>query len=185
MSEGVAATRSPVLVGANPGLRLYDGETLTAYVSVWRVDWSVHGSGTAVVLWRDGQVHVYGADAELATWLEHDFVRHFPEADGLEWPDPVVVRQDVEVAIDLATGMHARTAGLELHMSDVLDRRTFATDEFPLDGVDHSLSLVLAPCRSASLVDDGRRIAGVPQVSGTAERPSSSAFLAVAEVWSG
>ncbi len=184
MSEGVAATRSPVLVGANPGLRLYDGATLTAYVSVWRVDWSVHGSGNALVLWRDEQVHVYGANAELAAWLEHDFVRHFPEAEGLVWPDSALVRQDVEVAIDLATGMHARTAGLELHMSDVLDRRTFATDEFALDGANHSLSLVLAPCRSASLVHDGQPLAGEPQVSGTTARPSSSAFIAVAEVWS-
>lgn len=177
------ATRSPVLVGANPGLQLYDGETLTAYVSTWRVDWSPHGSGTAVVLWRDGTVRVVGENVDLGRWLEHDFVRHFPEARGLEWPDPLVERQPVEVDIDIATGLHARTDGLEIRTWDVLDRRTFATDDFPLGGIDHSLSLVLAPCRHATLMLDGGQVRGEPQVGGTPERPSSSAFLAVAEVW--
>jgi len=181
MSTG--ATRSPVLVGANPGLRLYDGETLTAYASVWRVDWSIHGSGTAIVLWRDGVVRVIGEDAELATWLERDFVRHFPEAEGLAWPEPVIARQAVEVDIDLTTGMKARAHGLEIRLSDVLDRRTFATDSFPLGDVDHSLSLVLAPCARASLTVDGQTVAGEPQLDGEPDRPSSSAFIAVAEVW--
>jgi len=173
----------PVLVGANPGLRLYDGEKLTAYVSVWRVDWSIHGRGTAIVLWRDGVVRVLSEDVELATWLERDFVRHFPEADGLAWPEPVAERQAVDVDIDLTTGLHARAEGLEIRMSDVLDRRTFATDSFLLGGVDHSLSLVLAPCRQASLTIDGDAVTGAPQVGGEPGRLSSSAFVAVAEVW--
>jgi len=172
-----------VLVGANPGLRLYDGDTLTAYASVWRVDWSIHGSGTAIVLWHEGVVRVLGDDAELATWLERDFVRHFPEAEGLSWPEPEFEHQAVEVDIDLATGLRARSGGVEVRMFDVLDRRTFATDSFPLGGVDHSLSLVLAPCARASLAVDGDTLTGAPQVGGEPGRPSSSAFVAVAEVW--
>ncbi|KRC65467.1 hypothetical protein ASE12_12315 [Aeromicrobium sp. Root236] len=179
----MSVSRAPVLVGANPGLRLYDGDTLTAYASVWQVDWSIHGGGTAIVLWRDGVVRLLGENAALATWLERDFVRHFPEAEGLSWPEPVVEQQAVEVDIDLATGLQARAEGLEIRMSDVLDRRTFATDSFPLGGVEHSLSLVLAPCGRATLTVDGNPVAGAPQLSGEPGRPSSSAFVAVAEVW--
>jgi hypothetical protein len=184
MANARQAARGPLLVGANPGVRLYDGDTLTAYVSVWRVDWSVHGSGTAVVLWRDGQVRVIGEDSGLATWLERDFVRHFPEADGLPWPEPVVETAPVHVDVDLVTGLHATAGDLEVRASDVLDRRTFATNEFALDGVDHGLSLVLAPCGSASVWLGGDPVPGAPEVGGTPDRPSSSAFVAVAEVWS-
>ena len=33
------ATRRVVLVGANPGFQLFDGDRVTAFVSAWRVDW--------------------------------------------------------------------------------------------------------------------------------------------------
>ena len=33
------------LMGANPCVTLYDGDQATAYASVWRVDWSLRGSG--------------------------------------------------------------------------------------------------------------------------------------------
>jgi hypothetical protein len=65
----------------------------------------------------------------------------------------------------------------------VLDRRAFATDDFALGGVDHSLSLVLAPCGSGSISIGGRGLAREIERGGTPERPSSSAFLTLAEVW--
>ncbi len=43
-----------ILCGANPGVRLFEGDTVTAFASVWTVDWSVRGAGTALVLWHDG-----------------------------------------------------------------------------------------------------------------------------------
>jgi hypothetical protein len=69
-------------------------------------------------------------------------------------------------------------------MSGVLDRRTFQTDDFALDGVPHGLRLLLAPVAEATLTVAGQRLPGTVTVGGTPERPSSSAFLATEEVWS-
>jgi hypothetical protein len=173
-----------VLCGANPGVRLFEGDTVTAFASVWTVDWSVRGAGTALVLWHDGQVRVLGADPDLAGWLADHFVRHFPEVDGLPWPAPTVSRAEVTVALDLDSGLVATAADVEVTMSGVLDRRTFGTDDFALDGVPHGLQLLLAPMAEATITVAGQRLPGAVTVGGTPSRPSSSAFLAAAEVWS-
>jgi hypothetical protein len=76
-----------ILCGANPGVRLFDGDVVTAYASVWVVDWSSLGSGSAIVLWHADAVRVLTDNPELGHWLERDFTRHFPEADGLPWPE--------------------------------------------------------------------------------------------------
>jgi hypothetical protein len=173
-----------ILSGANPGVRLYDGETVTAFASVWAVDWSQHGAGTALVLWHDDRVRVFGADAELAGWLESYFVRHFPEVEGLTWPEPEPEVIDVVVDLDHGGKVTARAADVEVTMCGVLCRRTFVTDDFPLDGVAHGLQLLLAPLSEGSISVGGQRLPGEVRVGGTMERPTSSAFLATAEVWS-
>ncbi len=173
-----------ILCGANPGVRLFDGDTVTAFASVWAVDWSVRGAGAALVLWHDERVRVVGADPDLATWLADYFVRHFPEVDGLAWPAPVVTEADVTVTLDLGSGLVARGADVEVTMSGVLDQRTFRTDDFALDGVAHGLQLLLAPVADAAITVAGQPLPGTVTVGGTPERPSSSAFLAAAEVWS-
>lgn len=178
------ATRRVTLVGANPAVQLFDAAgACTAYASAWRVDWSTHGRGTALVLWRAGQVHVYGADTDLARWVERDFVRFFPEVAGLPWPEPTVVRRTVRIENDLATGMEARAGDVRVAMSRPLDRRAFATDAFTLGGVPHSLSLVIAPCGEGGVWVRGRRLPGEVRLTGTPERPGSSAFTTEAEVW--
>lgn len=186
MSGDDPALRRPVLVGANPGLQLFDADGgCTGYASVWRVDWSrQHGAGTALVLWQPDTVRVLGSDLALARWLAEDFTRHFPELDGLPWPAPDYQREPVELAIDLAAGMHARAGDVEVQLSGVLDVRAVATEEFPLGSVPHSLRLVLAPCRTGRLSIGGQPVPGQVHRSGTPSRPSSSAFLAEAEVWS-
>jgi hypothetical protein len=173
-----------ILAGSNPGVRLTDGDVVTAFASVWTVDWSVRGAGTALVLWHDDRVRAVSADPGLAGWLAGYFVRHFPEVDGLPWPEPAVETAPVSVDMDLTTGLTARGAGIEVTMSEVLGRRTFATDSFALDGVPHSLQLLLAPVAYASVTVDGQAVPGQVTVGGTELRPSSSAFLATAEVWS-
>lgn len=178
------AGRAPIIVGANPGLVLYDGDRLTAYAATWQIDWSPHGAGNVLVLWHEETVRLYGTNLRLARWLEREFVRHFPEADGLVWPEPIVHRVPVKVEVDLASGLRARAGDVYVAMSDVLDRRAFATDEFPLGGgVEHSLSLVLGPCGRGTIRIGGRTVAGQPRLGGSAERPTSTAYLAVAEVW--
>lgn len=178
------ATRKVILVGANPGITLFDGDAVTAYASVWRVDWSEYGSGTAIVTWHDGRVDLFTDTPVLGRWLESHFTRHFPEVAGLPWPEPVLHRVRALVDIDLDDGMRAHAGDLRVNISGILQRRAFATDEFPLgEGGEHSLSLVTAPSEQAWIARRGRRLPGEVDLGGTPERPSSSAFVAVAEVW--
>lgn len=172
-----------ILSGANPGVRLFDGEVVTAYASVWVVDWSERGSGRAIVLWHAGTVRVLADNADLGRWLERDFTRHFPEADGLAWPEPAPEQATVDVHLDLAHGLTARAGDVEVTMSGILDRRAFQTDEFPLGGVPHGLRLVSAPTKDATIHVGGQRLAGTVTTGGDQTRPTSSAFLATAEVW--
>lgn len=182
-SSSDPATRRVVLVGANPGFQLFDGDRVTAYVSAWRVDWSPMGAGTAVIRWEDDEVHVYSRHQRLASWLERDLTRHFPEVEGLPWPDPVFHHVPAHVDIDLATGARVRAGNVSLQLGDVRDRREWATDDFPLGTVDHSLHLVLGPCFSGQGRVGGRMMEGEIVTSGTPSRPSSSAFVTEAEVW--
>jgi hypothetical protein len=177
------ALRKVVLVGANPGVQLFHRDVVTAYASVWTVDWSTHGSGHAIVLWHDEKVRVLTDHPALGSWLERTFTRHFPEAEGLPWPEPRIERRAVRITNDLARGTHARAGDVTVRIADVLDRRAFATDEFDLGGRVHSLSLVTGPSADATIEVRGRRLPGEIIRGGTPERPSSSAFVAVAEVW--
>jgi len=164
---------SVVLVGANPGVLVKDGDRVTAFASVWQVDWSPLGSGPALVLWHDGRVRVLGPDPQLAGWLADTFVRHFGEVDGLPW-EPVVERADVQVDLDLARGGTAKAADVTVELSGISDRRPFREEGLTLGGVAYDLSNVFDPCDSATVTVGGTRIPGV----------AGAAFLAVAEVWS-
>ncbi|WMX44253.1 hypothetical protein [Streptomyces roseicoloratus] len=178
------ALRKPILVGANPGLQLFDPSgACTAYISTWQVDWSTHGAGNAVVLWRPDGVRAVGEDPHLTLWLADRFVRHFPELEGLPWSAPRFHRSAVRIRLDLASGLHAWGGGIDVRMAEVLDRRAFATDRFPLGSVEHSLSLVIGPCGRARATVDGHTLPGEISRGGTPDRPSSSAFVATAEVW--
>ncbi|WP_436499896.1 hypothetical protein [Actinokineospora sp. HUAS TT18] len=172
-----------LLAGANPCVTLSDDGTPIAFASVWVVDWSIHGSGNAIVLWHNGSVRVLATDATLGRWLERYFVRHFPETDGLAWPEPEVEVTEVAVDIDMAAGVIARAADVEIDMTGVLHRRMFTTDDFKLDGVPHGLTLLLAPLRAAEIRVGGSPLPGAVTQGGEPDRPSSSAFATIAEVW--
>lgn len=177
------ALRKPVLVGANPAIQLFADGSCTAYVSCWRVDWSTHGPGTAIVLWQPTGVSLHTDRPALGHWLADSFVRHFPELEGLPWSTPRFRPARAHVDIDLARGMRARAGALSVVTAGVLDRRTFATDDFTLGGVPHSLSLVLGPCANGEIKLAGRELPGEIERGGTPERPGSSAFVTEAEVW--
>lgn len=172
-----------ILVGANPIVRLFDGDTVTALASVWIVDWSPHGRGDVLVLWHEHRVRVLGDNPELARWVAEYFTRHFPEAEGLAWDGGEVEPVPVTVDLDLTTGMTVTAANVTVTASKVLDRRTFTTGDFALDGRPHGLSLLLAPVATAAIRIDGEPVPGSVRREGTAQRPSSSAFLTAAEVW--
>ncbi len=169
-----------VLVGANPGVLLRAGGEVTAFASVWQVDWSERGAGPAVVLWHAGRVRLLGPDSALAEWLADTFVQHFGEVADLPWA-PTVEKVPVEVDLDLERGLTAKAADVTVEISGVLDRRVFAAGDLTLGGVRYALSNVYAPCRDARITVDGTPVPGAPEIE--AGRPSSSAFLAVAESW--
>jgi len=178
------ALRTPTVIGANPALQLFDDRgSCTAYVSVWVVDWSEHGAGRAIVMWRPCSVWVIGDNPALGVWLAETFVCHFPELEGLPWSTPRVERSMVRVRMDLASGMTAHGGGVGVHMSGILDRRVVAADAFTLGGIPHSLSLVLVPCARGTACVRGQALPGSITVGGTPGQPSSSAFMTAAEVW--
>ena len=171
-----------VLVGANPGVLLRAGGEVTAFASVWQVDWSECGPGPAVVLWHAGRVRLLGPDPVLSGWLADTFVRHFGEVDGLPW-EPAVEEAAVDLDLDLGRGITAKAADVTVEISGLLDRRVFAADDLTLGGVRYALSNVYAPCRDARITVGGTPVPGSPDVDASTDRPSSSAFLAVAESW--
>lgn len=171
------------IVGANPIVRLFDGEQVTAAVAVWIVDWSVKGRGVAVVLWHNDTVRVLGPDATLAHWLAEDFTRHFPEFADLPWTTPTVEKVPVDARVNLAAGLNVVAGDVIVETSKALDHRQFTTDSFEVGGRHYGLTMVIAPQGIAEVTIAGERIAGRPRISGESERPSSSAFVTAAEVW--
>lgn len=183
MDDSPQSRPEVVLVGANPILSLFDASgAVRFFVSAWRVDWSPVGAGSTLVVWHDGQVHTYGS-AALAPWLERDFTRHFPEVSGLPWPEAVFHESEVEVQIDLGTGLKLTSEDLALSLSDIRDRRVFHTDDFPLAGRPHGLTLVLAPCFEFAGTWSRHPLSGRLITGGEPGRPTSSAFVTEAEVW--
>jgi hypothetical protein len=171
-----------LLVGSNPGLALHDGDgPPVAFASVWRVDWSVRGPGTALVLSHAGRVRVVTPVPDLGRWLADTFNRHFPEVAGLPWGEPELTEAPVSLDLDMATGLTATAADLAVEISGPMDRRTVDVAAFPGNGL--RLSNVYTPCAAGRLTVAGRPVDGAPRVS-TAPRASSTAFLADAEVWS-
>jgi hypothetical protein len=175
-----------VLLGYNPGVQLVgdDGKP-TAFVSIWGVDWSLRGHGQAIVAVYDGKVRVLGPDPELGRWLAEYFVRHFPDLEDLPWAEPAIEETTVQVELDLATGVHAAAGDLRVRMGDVLGRRAVSIDAFPLgdDVPPHALTMALAPCAYAEITVGGRRLNGHVEVSGTPDRPSSTAYISHTETW--
>ncbi len=174
---------SLVLVGANPGLLLRHDGAAVAFASVWQVDWSTAGSGSALVLCHAGSTRVYGANERLCRWLVEEFTQHFPESAGTGG-DPYYFEAAVEIDIDLEHGMQAVADGVVVQLSDPLDWRTFRAERVELGNKAYELSNVLVPCASGSINVDGEPLPGQPVRSEDNGQPGSSAFLAVAEVWS-
>jgi hypothetical protein len=171
-----------LLVGSNPGLALYDDhdKAPVAFVSVWRVDWSLRGPGTAVVLSHAGKVRVITPAPDLGRWLAETFNRHFPEVANLPWTDPDVTEAPVALDLDLATGLRATAADITVQITGPMGRRRVTVDAFP--GNRLRLSNVYTPCGTGRLTIADKAVAGAPRVT-PGPPPSSTAFLADAEVW--
>ena len=172
-----------VLTGTwNPGVLLRASGEVTAFASVWQVDWSEHGRGPAVVLWHAGRVRLLGPDPELAAWLAGTFVRHFGEVGGLPWEPRPAETVAVELDLDLGRGLVAKAGDVVVEIYDVLDRRPFSRRT----AWTSAASGTRCPTSTRPAGPPGSRSAGtpVPGVPDVDEAgPSPTAFLAVAESW--
>ncbi|ONI71740.1 hypothetical protein BWI15_16475 [Kribbella sp. ALI-6-A] len=170
------------LMGANPCVTLYDDGRATAYASVWRVDWSLRGSGRALVLGTPDRIRIIGPDATLSTWLGAEFNRHLKSVSaGIGWSEPELAVAPVEFDLDLSEGLRASAADVTVEITAPIDRFLTRNDEYDLGGTPNILSTVWIPCRHGAISVGGTRLAGEVTVDATA--PMSSAFIADAEVW--
>ena len=176
---------SVVLVGANPGLQLFDDAGVVAAASLWTVDWSVWGVGTAMIVADRTGWRTIGTDEHLARILLERFTRHFPEFRDLVGSEEITHSDDrVEISSDLFSGLRATGGGVRLRIGGVKDRRQFADPAFPLGETSLALSNVYLPCELGELSIDGEVVAGAPKCEYTGGRWTSTSYLAVAEVWS-
>ncbi|GAA2264481.1 hypothetical protein GCM10009853_017280 [Glycomyces scopariae] len=170
-----------LLMGANPCVTLFDGGLPVAYASVWRVDWSVRGSGSALVLAEPGRVRIIGPDPDLGRWLGAEFNRHIRLEGEIPWSEPEFTTAPVDFRLDLATGFTAAADDVEVAITGPIERYLTRKDDYDLGGVPHLLSTVWIPCRAGSIAVGGAPLPGAARVDEAA--PMSSAFIADAEVW--
>jgi len=170
------------LMGANPCVTLYDGQRATAYASIWRVDWSLRGSGHALVLGTPGRVRIIGPDEQLGMWLGTEFNRHIGSVSaGIMWSEPEFTRAPVRFELDLAAGLRAAADDVTVEIAGPIERYLTRKDDYDLGGTLNILSTVWIPCREGSIAVGGKRLAGTIRLD--AGQPMSSAFIAEAEVW--
>jgi len=175
---------SVVLIGSNPGLLLYRDEHPVAFASVWSVDWSRWGGGSVIVVATEFGWLTAADDEHFARILLDRFTRHLPEAEEFAWDSRVHhVAGTPRIELDPAKGMRATAPGIAVAISEVLDRRHFVDPAFRLGSSAVGLSNVYLPCAQGTLSLDGEVVPGEPSVAAQADPPSSTAYLALAEVW--
>lgn len=176
-------------IGANPSATLMRGEARAGFVSLWEAEWSVRGSGVAVLAWVDGDetVRLLTPDAELGGWLADTFSRHFPEfAELPEIGEPV----DCDV-IEWHIGQEyarVKVAGEDgssiiALISRPVEIRPGQAPAMLLGDVQWTLTNLLTFCTDATLEVDGARVLGRPEISADGERSRSTAFIATHETW--
>ena len=107
-----------------------------------------------------------------------------PEAEEFAWDSRVHhVAGTPRIELDPAKGMRATAPGIAVAISEVLDRRHFVDPAFRLGSSAVGLSNVYLPCAQGTLSLDGEVVPGEPSVAAQADPPSSTAYLALAEVW--
>lgn len=169
------------LMGANPCVTLYDGGRATAYASVWRVDWSLRGSGHALVLGISEGIRIIGSDPDLGEWLGTEFNRHLSVGATISWSEPTFTVAPVEFHLDLAEGFRATADDVSVEITGPIERYLTRNDEYDLGGTPNILSTVWIPCRDGAISVGGDLVAGAVKVDPA--KPMSSAFIADAEVW--
>lgn len=195
-------TRTPInpnevdWAGENPGISLREGENgpFTCHVSFFRVVYSPHGPGHAVVvLWNpneaDANNGLFTDNPPLALWLRDNFVAYFGSFKGNPLLSELPVREITrcERSGDTRHSYSELITGPDLNMTLTwAGLQTPFMVEFPAEksatGIHEMFSLFI-PADSAEVVLNGKRAAGKPAPRDVQGKASSSAFLALAEVW--
>jgi hypothetical protein len=174
---------SVFFVGAMPWVQLFQDGERTGWASVVQADWSPQGTGRFVTLRRDGRWRVVGTNRALIDWLWDWYLRPAMEEAGEAWEREPFELGEVELAIDLDRGLTARGGGIEIELSEPIDRQLIRRERYPLGGFEPTASWVRVPCARARIVVDGEPIPGIPSRATDSAGPRSSAQINVAEVW--
>jgi hypothetical protein len=176
----VASGSRLIFIGANPGVLLHDEHGPRCFASIWRAEWSLAGAGDVIIVVDRWSWRGFGRNRELGEWLAATLTQWFPEVDdlapleGLAWLDC-----DLTIAWDAGQGGSASADGVTVGLSEPMTMVPIGM-AFRLGSEVASLRNVYIPCRHGSIEIDGAAVEGVPRVEGEV----STAFLAMAEVWS-
>lgn len=198
MSSNPYTTGTVDWTGENPGLYLKDDPAgpFLSLASLFRVTWSPHGIGHALVLMEDPEGTRPGAanlcltdNEKLARWLVAEFIAHFgafrgrPALATLPFKplDSVTRVGDSRSAYgeDIAgSGMKVELRWGALGTPYAVDMATDLTATGR-----HQMYSLFVDSEDASITVDGRRLPGRVVPRPVAGRESRSAFLAFSETW--
>jgi hypothetical protein len=170
-------------VGTMPWVQLFQGGERTGWASVIQADWSPHGTGRFVTLRRDGRWRAVGTNQALLDWLWDWYLRPAMVESGEVWEREPFEPGEVALAIDLDKGLTARGGGIEIEMSDPIDRVLIRRERYPLGDLRPTCSWVRVSCATARVTVDGAPLPGEPSRATDSYGPRSSAQINVAEVW--
>lgn len=172
-----------LFVGAMPWVQLFRDEQRTGWASVIHADWTPHGPGRFLTLRRDGRCRIVGTNEPLADWLWQWYIQPSMTASGEPWQREPFESGEVDLEIDLTTGLTARGGGIEVEISEPIDRQLIRREEYPLGDFRPTASWVRVSCARARIMVDGQPLPGQPSRATDSYGPRSSAQINVAEVW--
>jgi hypothetical protein len=174
---------SVFFVGAMPWVQLFQDGERTGWASVIQADWSPHGPGRFVTLRREGRWRAIGTNQALIDWLWEWYIQPAMTDAGQVWEREPFEPGEVELAIDLDRGLTARGGGVEIELSEPIDRQLIRRQPYPLGDFEPTASWVRVPCARACVTVDGRPLPGEPSRGTDSYGQRSSAQINVAEVW--
>lgn len=162
-----------------PWVQLFDGDRRTVWAGIVQADWSPHGTGRQVNIRHDDRLRIIGTNEALATWLYDWLIRPEPGSPTSFSFEP----GDVDLAIDLESGLRAAANGVEIEITGPLDRQLVRREQYPLGDFRPTCSWVRIPCSGAAVTLDGEPVPGAPDRSTDAYGIKTTAQINVAEVW--
>jgi hypothetical protein len=197
MAEPITFPGTVAWSGENPGISLKTDPAgpFTALASFFRVVLSPHGRGHALVLLQapqdgasEGNLCLTDNEA-MARYLVADFVSHFGAWRGLPGLAGLRYRQldNVEATGDPASAYSetVRAGGMEVKLTWSGLGKPFCFAMRPENSATgkHHMPTLFVGCETASILVDGKALAGHPVPREVAGQKISTAMLAFSETW--